>query len=87
MSSINISANDTIDYNGTNFVINSQIYACPITINNTSGGNVTVTLDFSSPLNNPNCYITIGTNNITFDGININKMILMWCLLIFMDIH
>ena len=69
-STIYISTDIIIDWNGTNFVVNSTNYAPTLTVVNTLTNNtmLTVTIALSNPINANNVYLIAGSDNLTFDG-------------------
>jgi len=71
MSSIITSDNITINFNGTQFVINSTNYTVPLTISNLSDSPIIVTLAFANTLTNSSQYLIVNSSNITFDGLNV----------------
>jgi hypothetical protein len=71
MSSLSVSNNIEIEYDGTDYIYNSTIINTPIVIINLGSNQITVKLNFYGNISNVNDYITIGTNNITIDGQNI----------------
>jgi len=71
MSTISIDNDIELQYDGTNFIYNSTNYSGPITITNTGDSQIVVNLNFSDNISDINHYLTVGSNNITFDGQNI----------------
>jgi len=70
MSSFNITENITLNYDGTNFIINSVNYSAPLSLQNSTEFDVTVTLNFASAVSSASHYIIVNSSNITFDGAN-----------------
>jgi hypothetical protein len=71
MSSITILTDIILEWDGSNFIVDSTPYSIPITITNAISSNVTVTLNFFGTIGSTSCYITTNSSKITFDGSNI----------------
>lgn len=79
MSNYNLTGNSTINYDGSNFIIDDINYSGPLTITTNESFQITVLLNFSDEISNLNDYIIIDMSNIIIDGqkkqidININN--------------
>ncbi len=70
MSSLSISTDITLEYDGSTFIVTSTPYSAPLTLSSTALTPVVVTCNFSANISNANHYIIVGSSNITFDGVN-----------------